>query len=65
MNVLINKMGDVIMRGGFSGLTDLFTCVYLAKNMGKGFLKILIEELPSTSSLYQIFNKNNVKLRYS
>ena len=36
----------------------------LANNIGKEFLKILWKNIPPTSSLYKIFNKN-VKLSYN
>ena len=64
MNVLINKMEDINVRGGFSGLTHLLI-VCVANNIGKEFLKILDKNFHPTSSLYKIFNKNNVELSYS
>ena len=56
-------MGDVIVSGGFSGLTHLLMCA--ANNIDKEFLKILWKNFLPTSSLYKIFNKNNIKLSYS
>ena len=57
-------MWDVIVRGGFSGLTHLLACVWpitQAKNFKRYYGRIS----PLTSSWHKIFNKNNIKLSYS
>ena len=39
--------------------------MYLANNIVKDFFKILWNNFSPTSTLYKIFNKNNIKLSYS
>ena len=55
MNVLINKMGDIIVRGGFSGLTHLLTCV--ANNISKEIFKILHKNLAGIKGSHTLLGR--------